>query len=644
MANAAITVDLNARIAQFETEIKRSTASLDGFGNKGSAALASLKSFGAGLAGALSVGAIASFAKAGIDAADSLNDMSQRLGVSVKDLASFKLAAEQSGTSLDGVGAGIARLSKSIGEAEGGNKKLAGALGQLGITARDPKEAFFQLADAVQRIEDPSQRAALLSQVLGKSYGELVPLLAQGGDELRKSARESESFADAMARLAPNADQFNDALATLKNNAAAAAAKGLIPLVEALNRTFERFEALGRLRGAGASLFEIVTGGISADYKKSLDRVNADIADLEAKRKRLGTVRNPADDAELARLKAIRAELQAIAVESINRPPASAASAGASSGSGAATECGRTLAGKGKTFDAEAMRIADLADAWKEADAELKRYADDRAFVLEGDLERDNAVNAISQEWIEAGRALHESVKTPLETLEDRLGYIDELMRRGVISVEDYGRAYAQALDDGNAKAEKAKSLAEEFGIALTDGLENAIASGENLSDVLGSLEQTLAKLIIRKTITAPLMSAIDGIDFGSLFPFANGGIMTSAGPLPLNRYASGGIASTPQLALFGEGSTNEAFVPLPDGRHIPVRMTGGGNVQINIIESAGNGGKTERRQDSNGGNVLDIYVEQIKASIAGDISRGRGTIPQSMQSAYGLNRVAGAY
>lgn len=60
----------------------------------------------------------------------------------------------------------------------------------------------------------------------------------------------------------------------------------------------------------------------------------------------------------------------------------------------------------------------------------------------------------------------------------------------------------------------------------------------------------------------------------GGLFKFENGGIMTSAGALPLHRYATGGIADRPQLALFGEGRGPEAFVPLPDGRRIPVHMT----------------------------------------------------------------------
>jgi hypothetical protein len=49
---------------------------------------------------------------------------------------------------------------------------------------------------------------------------------------------------------------------------------------------------------------------------------------------------------------------------------------------------------------------------------------------------------------------------------------------------------------------------------------------------------------------------------------------MTSHGPLKLQTYARGGIADRPQLALFGEGSRPEAFVPLPDGRRIPVALS----------------------------------------------------------------------
>ena len=83
---------------------------------------------------------------------------------------------------------------------------------------------------------------------------------------------------------------------------------------------------------------------------------------------------------------------------------------------------------------------------------------------------------------------------------------------------------------------------------------------------------------------------------------FAKGGVMTSNGELDLRKYASGGIANSPQLALFGEGSMPEAYVPLPDGRSIPVSFrdagagesVGGNNISIVINVSNTNNGSTE--------------------------------------------------
>jgi len=54
----------------------------------------------------------------------------------------------------------------------------------------------------------------------------------------------------------------------------------------------------------------------------------------------------------------------------------------------------------------------------------------------------------------------------------------------------------------------------------------------------------------------------------------AGGGIMTKWGRVPLKKYDGGGIARSPQLAMFGEGSSPEAFVPVPSGR-IPVELSG---------------------------------------------------------------------
>jgi hypothetical protein len=89
-------------------------------------------------------------------------------------------------------------------------------------------------------------------------------------------------------------------------------------------------------------------------------------------------------------------------------------------------------------------------------------------------------------------------------------------------------------------------------------------------------------------TMTAGDFSAASMPELPFLAAFADGGIMTSMGPLKLRKYASGGVANSPQLAMYGEAGP-EAYVPLPDGRSIPVTMKGGqgttgANVQVNVI------------------------------------------------------------
>jgi hypothetical protein len=103
------------------------------------------------------------------------------------------------------------------------------------------------------------------------------------------------------------------------------------------------------------------------------------------------------------------------------------------------------------------------------------------------------------------------------------------------------------------------------------------------------------------------------------LFPslFATGGIMTGNGPLPLKRYASGGIATSPQLAMFGEGSRPEAYVPLPDGRSIPVTMKNGGDVG-NIVVNVDAAG-TQVQGDAPNANKLG---EALGAAIRAEMIR----------------------
>jgi hypothetical protein len=83
-----------------------------------------------------------------------------------------------------------------------------------------------------------------------------------------------------------------------------------------------------------------------------------------------------------------------------------------------------------------------------------------------------------------------------------------------------------------------------------------------------------------------------------SMFTAANGGIAKGG----FRKYANGGVATSPTLGLVGEGKHNEAIVPLPNGKAIPVDMRNNSqsnNVTVNV--SADGQTQTEGGQDSDG-------------------------------------------
>ena len=77
-------------------------------------------------------------------------------------------------------------------------------------------------------------------------------------------------------------------------------------------------------------------------------------------------------------------------------------------------------------------------------------------------------------------------------------------------------------------------------------------------------------------------------------------------------KYANGGIATSPTLGMVGEGKYNEAIVPLPNGKAIPVDMRSNAqnnNVTVNVSST----GQTQTEgQDNEGlGNAIAKAVQE---------------------------------
>ena len=160
---------------------------------------------------------------------------------------------------------------------------------------------------------------------------------------------------------------------------------------------------------------------------------------------------------------------------------------------------------------------------------------------------------------------------------------------------------------------------------SVLDTVIQVSRAGGNLGDIF---EELILKAIQLNGIDA-FRGLIGGGSFGDflgdLFKFENGGVMTSRGSLPKRAYSRGGIATSPQLALYGEGRLPEAYVPLPDGKTIPVTL--------NMPDVPGINGKSTVSKtfiDASMNVSIDrpgASVEEIKASLLPDMQRQRQQI-----------------
>lgn len=184
---------------------------LQGMGVAGAAASAALGAIGVTFSGAAAVALV----KGTIDAADGFNDLAQKVGIGIKELAGWTLAANQSGTSMESVAKGVKSLSTYMVE---NSEQMKAA----GITATDANGAMIQLADMFKAMPDGVEKTALAVKLFGKAGMDMIPMLNQGSAGLADAFDKAEAYGKKMAELAPLADQFNDEVEELALHSKAA--------------------------------------------------------------------------------------------------------------------------------------------------------------------------------------------------------------------------------------------------------------------------------------------------------------------------------------------------------------------------------------------------------------------------------------
>jgi lambda family phage tail tape measure protein len=237
------------------------------------------------LAAVAVTGGVVALAKSAIDLADDMRDLSQRTGVGVETLGQFKVAAELSGSSLEGVAKGLTFLNKNMVAAATGTEAAAAAFKTIGVstteadgTLRKADKVFLDVADRFAQLRDGPEKAALAIKIFGKAGAELIPILNLGSKEIQRFGLGiGPDFAD-------KADAFNDQLGIMKAQITVLTVQvgsALLPVMSGLvsvltqaitfvgNLAGEFYKAIGGAAGlqqvaAGLIKTMVVLGGVTA--------------------------------------------------------------------------------------------------------------------------------------------------------------------------------------------------------------------------------------------------------------------------------------------------------------------------------------------------------------------------------------------
>ena len=494
----ALKVNLGIDTAQFSAGLKSSQASLAKFGKTVAVGFAAVAT------AAVAAGAAMGMAvKGAIDSADALSKAAQKAGVTTEALSRLKYAADFSDVSLEQLTGGLGRLSKSMLDVAGGSQgPAATAFKALGINVtdangklRDSNVVFAEIADRFSRMEDGATKTALSMQIFGKSGADLIPLLNEGADGLKRFADESDRTGNTIStRTGKAAEQFNDTMLEFGRIMGGVVNKVMEAALPALQSLADML-ASPQFAAAAEWLAVTLVGAFDAVVKAVVATTNA-ISGFMDWIKSLG------------------------------------------GGTSSAPLLNSMLPGE----------KLNLADSLRTA-SQYKGAGIAQASYTGFDFGADGTINVQKPAAPKPFVPVIAGAKAAKTAVVDLMAGLDDAQPK----VENF----AQTIGD---------SLAGAF-----SNMADAVLSGVDPLKALGSELANIGKSLIS--------SGIQGF-FANLFKTSiGGGFLGPTGSAlggfgSYSMFAGGGITDRP--AIFGEGGP-EAAVPLPDGRSIPVTLSGNG-------------------------------------------------------------------
>lgn len=184
--------------------------------------------FALGLGSAAAAGATAlmGVATKSAEAADEVDKMSQKMGISKQGYQEWSYVMGQNGMDISTLNTGMKTLVNQMESAANGSATASSYFDQLGISIYDANgnlkdqetimnEAIYALAD----MEDMTMRSALATDLFGKAGTEMLPMLNSGSEGMQELTQRAHDLGLVMSDDAVNAGVvFGDTLDDVKQS------------------------------------------------------------------------------------------------------------------------------------------------------------------------------------------------------------------------------------------------------------------------------------------------------------------------------------------------------------------------------------------------------------------------------------------
>jgi len=328
--------------------------------------------------------------KGTLDAAGRIQDLSERLGESAESLQRLGAAAKPAGADLETIAKSIGKVTEAAVEARDGNEILDQQFKALGIDAGkfvnlQVEDKLIALAAGFSGAQGDGDKLNAAMKLLGKTGGDLLPLLKAGPEALRDAMKSAVVMTDAeIASLDDLGDRVTVASTTWTSvfgKALVAFTKGVDYAVGAVDGLFDTI--IERGLKAASVLEDLASGDFKGAASKAASMVK-DMATMSDLQENIGGATKNVADTHQA---------QDDAIEEARKKRKILHGVGTDADGGSGEESGKEKKDKPDPTKtkAELAHEAYLADPANYRDGRLKNPGLARSLERKADLDRARA-------------------------------------------------------------------------------------------------------------------------------------------------------------------------------------------------------------------------------------------------------------